>query len=261
MSTASRYFRAVTWLLIVAVLTTAIVLVFRYAAQPASSSEGAATAPPSSGYPAPTSSVPLPTPLPPGYPPPPTPLPTQSETEIAASLATEFAAATASAPAPPTPIGVVIGPQTFQNSTGQFQIALLPGWWAWSIGTTSIKNYDDEALGGEGDYPPGGLKIQIEVVEMPPGQSVEQWVSEFIANVKTAYQDSSRPGLSFTEPHAYVLGSHNGISYTIGAQPSIMEVVLPQSDSRLIIIALMPSDSPALPEALSMLSTLVVLPE
>jgi hypothetical protein len=40
-----------------------------------------------------------------------------------------------------------------------------------------------------------------------------------------------------------------------------MQIILPVSDGRLIVIGLRPNDSPTLPEALSMLSTLVILPE
>jgi hypothetical protein len=251
----------VGWLLVLAGLTAAIVIAFRSVGQPANPAGEATGDALSPGYPPPTAAAPLPTDLPPGYPPPPTPLPTLSETEQAAVWATEFAAMTASVPATPTPQGVVIGPRTITNLDGEFQLELASGWRAYLGRTTSIINYDDEAFGGEGNFPKGGLKIQIEVSELSSGQTVEQWVSQLIANVTAAHQDSGLPIPTFAEPQPDVLGNYEGISYDGNGQSPFMHIILPVSDGRLIIIEIRPSDSPALPEGLELLSTLVVLPE
>jgi hypothetical protein len=166
------------------------------------------------------------------------------------------------APVIPTPIGTVMGPQTVQSMDGDFQLELLPGWRAYLGSTTLIMNYDDSKIGEEGDLlPPGSLNIQIGVGRLPPEQSLDHWLTEWITVQMTNFQAPDQPTLASPTPQPYVLGSHQGITYNISAQPSFMQIILPVSDGRLIVIGLRPNDSPTLPEALSMLSTLVILPE
>ncbi len=198
--------------------------------------------------------------VPQGYPLP-TPAPTLSPPEVTATWGAWIAEATASVPTPlPTP-GPLIGPQIIYDPSGQFTMTLLSGWRAYVGGTTVIINYDDEQLSDVHTFPPGGLKIQIGVGELDPGESFEQWLSNWIAISLSPPPDSGLPNLTATEPQPYTLGNYDGVTYIINDEYSIMEIVLSLSAERVMVIGLTPADSPALPEALSMLSTVEALAE
>ncbi len=158
----------------------------------------------------------------------------------------------------PTPEGA---PVIITDPEGNFSLRLLPGWRAYVGGTTVIINYDDENLGGEGNFPPGALKIQIGVGKLEPGQSFEQWLSDWMAISTSFPPDFPQPTLTATDSQPYTLGRYEGVTYFINSEPRVLEIVLPVSDGRAIVISLTPADSPALSEALSMLSALDILPE
>jgi len=159
----------------------------------------------------------------------------------------------------PLPDGLIYDP------LGRFSLKLLPGWRA-SVpsanavsGATVIINYDDENLGGEGAFPPGALKIQIGAGKLPAGQSFEQWLSDWLTYRTVEEFPGPRP--TATEPMPYQLGRYEGVTFfRTGLDYTSMEIVLPLSDERVMAIGLVPADSPALSEALLMLSTLDVSP-
>jgi hypothetical protein len=158
----------------------------------------------------------------------------------------------------PTPEGI---PYLITDPVNHFSLILLPGWHAHVGGTTVIFNYDDENFGGEGNFPPGGLKIQFGVGDLEPKQSFEQWLAKWIASSIAPPPGSSSPSLTATEPRPYTLGKYRGVTYFIDADPRIMEIVFPLTDGRIMVIGLMPAGSLALPEALSILSTLDISSE
>jgi hypothetical protein len=182
-------------------------------------------------------SGPTPTPFPTGWPPDFTPSPTPTPTV--------------------TPEGA---PVIITDPEGNFSLQLLPGWRAHVGGSTSIKNYDDESLSDVHTFPPGGLKIQMGVGKLPDGQSFEQWLSDWLTYRNIEEFPGPRP--TSTEPIPYQLGNYQGVTFMrTGLDYTIMEIVLPLSDNRVMAISLVPADSPALAEALAMLSMLEISPE
>jgi len=57
-----------------------------------------------------------------------------------------------------------------------------------------------------------------------------------------------------------MLGRYEGIAYYLTGQLRVMEIILPWGDQGVMVIDLMPADSVAMSEALSMLSTISFLP-
>jgi hypothetical protein len=259
--------QAAAGLVLLAALALGLVAAFR-----AVRSNGLADAPAGTqaleGYPLPEVTTYPPT----GYPPPPATLPPPEATAIQATfdaeatmvMATMIAEMTASAPPPlPTP-GPIVGPQTIADPVNHFSLNLLSGWRA-SVpspnalaGVTDIVNYDVETVEDIHGYPLGGLKIQIGAGKLPSGQSFDQWLSDWLT-YRTIEFPGPRP--TPTEPIPYQLGSYEGVTFTrIGLDYPVMEIALPLSNERVMSISLVPADSPALEEALSMLSTLEVSP-
>jgi hypothetical protein len=140
-------------------------------------------------------------------------------------------------------------------------LQLLPGWHAAVGGTTVIVNYDETNLGSEGDFPPGAMKIQIGVGVLEQGQTFEQWLSNWISVSVAAPPDSGLSPITATWPTRSTIGRYEGVTYFLNGQPRVQEIILPLNDGRIIIIGLTPADSPALPEALSILSPLNVSPK
>ena len=156
----------------------------------------------------------------------------------------------------------VVDPQTIYDPAGQFSLILPPGWRALVYTTTSIYNYDENVVGEhEGSFPPGTLRIEIVVGKLPDGLSFEQWQSEQIARNTQPDPGIDWPGQTATEPQPYTLGRYDGFSYTLNGEPHILKINLPLSNSRVMVVTLKPSDSPALSEGLKILSTLEISSE
>jgi hypothetical protein len=177
---------------------------------------------------------------------------------------TRIAEATAAAPAAtstpsPTFTPLPSGQICYVDPLNHFSLLLSPGWFADPPpspdaigGATVLYNYD--TTDGEGIFPPGSLKIQITSDELDAGQSFDQWLSDLIA----FYTSSAEPiPLTATEPTPYALGQYEGVSFVLmGQDYSSLEIVLSLNGGRVLIIGLLPSDSSALSEGLSMLSSL-----
>lgn len=224
------------------------------------------------GYPLPGTAAPVPSPteLPQGYPPPPSPPPTLSLTEAAAYQATMEAVATAhtekrkadataSAPAIFTPLPD--GRLCYIDSLNRFSLLLPIGWQTDPppsenaiASATVIYNYDARKLGNEGGFPLDGLKIQISSSRVSEGQSIDRWVQDLISLYTSS--ENSAP-LTATQPIPYTIASYDGLSFIFTGQGfSSMQIVLPVSDARVLIIGLMPTESSALQDGLTMLATL-----
>jgi len=212
---------------------------------------------------------------PPGYPPPQATVPAPEATalegtriaETTAILATRIVAATASAPATiPVPLPTLTplpGGQTcYIDTLNHLSLKLLPNWHYSPPpspdalgGATVLYNYDPEKVtGSEGDFPPGSLKVQISTGKLEVGQSFDQWVSSLITSYTSSTESTP---LRATEPTPYKLGKYEGVSFVFtGNGYSSKEIVLPVNEGRVLIIGLMPADSSALLDGLSILDTL-----
>jgi len=151
---------------------------------------------------------------------------------------------------------------TFYEQANHYSLKLLPGWYAYSGngGEDSITNYDMEAITDLNRFQPGDLKINIGAGKLEPGQSFQQWVAHWITVEASPSPDSSMPPATATEPQPYTLGHYEGIAFFVTGQLRVMEIVLPWGDKGVMVIGLMPADSSAISEALSMLSTIDYLP-
>ena len=195
-----------------------------------------------SPLPTPTmTSGPTPTPYPTPWPPDFTPSPTSTPS--------------------PTPEGI---PAIIYDPLNRFSVTLLPGWYAYTpdanavAGVTTISNYDKRLID---DPPPGSLSIQISIGQLEPGQSFEQWLSNWRL-IETSPEYGAF-GVTLTEPRPYTLGRYDGVTFIGNApnSPSVLEIDLLTSDGRVAVIGLSPADSPILTEALQMLSTIEISPK
>jgi len=254
MKRAWDFTQVVGGLVLLGILAVGLITMFQAARGGAPAPALQVTAQTTEGYP------PLPegTSVPRGYPLP-TPAPTLSPPEMTATWGTWIAEATASVPAAtPTPL---IDSQIISDPTGQFTLTLLSGWNAWVGGVTTIVNYESENLGGEGDFPPGGIKVQMGIGNLAPDQSFEQWQADQIVRDTSPNPEDGWPGQTATEPLPYTLGGYQGFSYSLSGPPPILVINLQLNDGRVINLSLIPADSSALEEALSMLSTLEISSE
>ncbi len=152
---------------------------------------------------------------------------------------------------------------SFYEHENHYSLKLLPGWYAYNAhgGEDSVTNYDDNAVTDLNRFQPGNLKINIGVGKLSAGQSLQQWVADRISVNTSSGPDSPMPTATATEPEAYALGHNEGLAYYIDSkQLRIMEIVLPWGDHGVMVVDVMPADSSALREALSMLSTINYLP-
>jgi hypothetical protein len=153
--------------------------------------------------------------------------------------------------------------QTFYENESHYSLKLPTGWYAYNAhgGEDLVTNYDVNAVTDLNRFEPGNLKIDIGVGKLSAGQSLQQWVADRISVNTASSPDSPMPPATATEPEAYTLGHNEGLAYYIDSkQLRIMEIILPWGDHGVMVIDVMPADSSALPEALSMLSTINYLP-
>jgi hypothetical protein len=160
----------------------------------------------------------------------------------------------------PTPEGI---PYIITDPVNRFSMTVLPGWYAYTpdakaiVGVTSIANYDMRL---EDQQPQGGLSIQISIGQLKPGQSFEQWLTDWRA-LETS-PESGAFGVTLTDSRPYKLGPYEGVTF-IGNKlnnPSVLEIDLLTSGGRIAVIGLSPADSPVLSEAFQMLSTIEISP-
>lgn len=187
-------------------------------------------------------------------------------TYVVQATATTAALMTAMPTLVPTLTPLPSGQRCYVDPVNNFTLLLNPGWQAnppptgAANGDTILYNYNVEAVGGSevgggGDLPQDAMKIQMAVGELNTNQTFEQWLSDRI----NVYGTSAAPTpLTTTVPSPYTLGRYSGVSFLIsGYGPNALEIALPINGS-VAVIGLIPADSPTLPEAVSMLSTLNV---
>lgn len=163
----------------------------------------------------------------------------------------------------PTP-GPLIGPQTLYDPISHFSLTLAPGWYA-SVpdshfaSVTDIANYNFYTE----SRPLNGISIQIQAGPLPPSQSFEQWLADF--RVRETSPESGAFGVTLTAPQPYKLGPYEGVAYVATGQKgeSVLVLLMQSGDGWVAVISLSPYDasnppSPALSEALSMLSTIQI---
>ncbi len=206
--------------------------------------------------------------------PPDTPPPQLSPNPLAASAttaATELTPVATQTVAPSSTPSFTLAPSTTPIQTSivitdplnRFTLTVLPGWYAYTpsanatAGATMLYNFDT-AFAAE--YPPGGVSIQIGAGELAPGESIEQWLSDRIA-LETS-PEIGAGGVTASLPEPYTLGRYEGFTFDLYdsfSGDSTQEIDL-FSGTRVVAIGIKPIGSAAFAEALSMLSTLEILP-
>jgi hypothetical protein len=197
---------------------------------------------------------------PPAYPGPATdsPLITPQDTTLSSTAIGDW---TATAPtAQPTARPAEEG-QTIQAAAGQLSLTLRPGWYAYLAGTTYLTNYDQDQVQDVTTLPQGGIKIVLDLGTLNEGQNFDDWLVNWIDLSTAPPPDTNLPRLSVTEPEPYELGSYAGVAYFIEDIPRIMQIVLPASDGRIVMIGLTSAETTDNRDALAMLSTLQILPK
>jgi hypothetical protein len=186
-------------------------------------------------------------------------LPLPTATLPISPLPTPTVTSEPTATATPHPDGLIYDP------VNRFSVQLLPGWYAitpeaiFAVGVTSISNYDQRLVD---EPPPGSVRIDITVSELDAGQSFEQWLSN--QRALETNPDLGGGGITLTEPQPYTLGRYTGVTY-IGtdsfSNDAVTLIYLLTSDGRIVGIGVSPAGALALPDVLSMLSTLDVSPK
>ncbi len=214
----------------------------------------------SGGVPAATAPADTPTPQPQDTPAPATPTLPAAPTEPSATpWPPDFT------PSPTiTPTATSEGvPYVITDPLNRISLTVFPGWYSRTpsavavAGVTRLANYDVYHVDPR---PPGGLDIQISAGPLDPGQTFEQWVTEWRAHITSP--EFNPYNVTLTEPQPYTLGTYQGVSF-IGTGDSgvgTLEIDL-HHEGWVVVIGLSPADSPVLPEALAMLATLTILPE
>lgn len=192
---------------------------------------------------------------------------TTPETAIAAALPTSTSAPSTvrlstSEPlhtpvSPPASTPTLEGATCFINQIAGFTLQLPSGWYIEGPWDTEFQNlfynYDPNLYGSEGNFPPAGQKIDLNVSPLETGISFEQWLAERRNN-----ESSAGPvEIQLSEPVPYTLGKYTGVAYTATGYGDVFIIHL-SGDQKLISIGLWPAGSSAQQEALAMLATLDV---
>ncbi len=158
--------------------------------------------------------------------------------------------AQAQASVQPTSTPLPSGEQCFVDRYDHISLWLPSGWRGMGEdrkGTDYFFNYSEADLPPRGGFPPGGIKVEIEFAQVKAGQTFEQWYSDLVA----------RMAPDAPTPYPYELGKHKGYAQDLqGDEVGSMVITLPRGDGGVVLIGLMPANSPALSDALKMLSTL-----
>ena len=194
-----------------------------------------------------------------GYPAPATVSPSTPSPDGTAIASSDDKATASAVPPVAATTGRIIGPQTITDPAGHYSLGLRAGWWASLGATTVLVNYDEDTIANVNKFAPGDLKVQISVGRVQAGQSFDQWLSDWIAIETAPAPGSGKPNLAATMPVPFKLGNYDGFQFTIDSEYPITEVDLPIDDGWVIIIGFTPSDSPAMSEALSMLTGIEIL--
>jgi len=194
----------------------------------------------------------------------PYPSPNQStalaESRLAVTLSSSFAATSSAFPIPtpylqPTDTYSEHDPVCFVDPSHRFSLVIAPGWYASPMGGHSVTlyNYDYRHIAEQDDvFSNGGMKVSLDVLDVVQGTNFDQYVEDRIE----VEQQAAENRLIVTDPISYTLGAYSGVAFTFsGYGLDVMEIIL-KDGNRIAIIGLMPANSPALPEAMSILSSL-----
>jgi hypothetical protein len=183
------------------------------------------------------------------------------ETDQAYSLsATLTAIARPTITVPPTYTYSVNRSVCFIDPSLGFSLNLASGWYASSwydsntgVSSVTLFNYDykNPTIPNE-VIPKGGMKVSLDVLDLVQGTDFDQFVEDRIKDNESATDNR----LNITNPISYTLGTYSGVAFSAsGYGPDVMEIIL-INGNRIAIIGLMPADSPAMQEAISILSSL-----
>ncbi len=182
------------------------------------------------------------------------------EVWIAETQSASFAATMTAVPRPaltalPTDTYSENNPVCYIDPLSRFSLVVAPGWYATPLGGYALilYNYDYNDPGLQHDiFSKGGMKVSLDVVDLPPEKDFDQFVQDRIIVEK----EGAEIQVTVTDPIRYTLSAYSGVTFTVsGYYPDVMEILL-QSGNRIAIIGLMPANSPALTQAMSILSSL-----
>lgn len=145
--------------------------------------------------------------------------------------------------------GGVVGPKCYSDDASGLSLRLPGGWSVCSSVqgiALSLYNYgphDIKLNHGFGKFPPGAAKIEVYPVSLKPGQSFEQWLSDWAA-----------PTRNF-RPRKF--GKHDAVYDLVqNEMGGTLTIVSPLDGGKIVVIHVTPADSSSLSSAVAMLSTL-----
>ena len=163
----------------------------------------------------------------------------------------------------PTPINETC----YVDHLNRFSLRLLSGWRTDgppdidAVGGASVfYNYtadDIKSNHGLTELPSNAVKVQVSSAKIAENWTFEQWINAAIQTTKPSSLSKSY-GTSTTTPYPYELATYKGMAYSVSdlSGTNALVVNLEIKSDRVLIITILPANTPALSQALSMLSTL-----
>jgi hypothetical protein len=151
------------------------------------------------------------------------------------------------------------GKTCYVDRVNEFSLELPAGWYTTPpdrladppIGdhSTTIFNYKDRW--GGSDFLPGEIKLTIQKLSIGPDQTLQGWIAERVS----LYRDQKEPLTQASDPIHYQLRDYPGYAFTISALGEAQEIAI-ADNSHAVLINILPVDSSAYEEAISILKTI-----
>jgi hypothetical protein len=167
----------------------------------------------------------------------------------------------------PTSPQKLTGPTCYTDGLNQFSLQLPTGWRASippdinAVGGASIfYNYaldEVESNHGAVELPTNAVKVQITSVKLADDETFEQWIDASIQSPNSS-ELSKQYTTTTTTPYPYEIAGYTGMAYSMQdfSGTNMLIINLQVDNDRVLIVTIMPASSPALSDALSMLSSL-----
>lgn len=137
---------------------------------------------------------------------------------------------------------------------GNLVVSLPEGWYASSLpDRMDIKNYPDE---GGGEFVDGDKRIVIEltVSNADQGQDAESLIGAAVKINQDAYAVNGLDASHILSPEPCMFGELTGYSFRIADSPGYFVAYLADSVGRIVRVKIVPTTSPALEDAIKILS-------
>lgn len=153
------------------------------------------------------------------------------------------------------------GPACLVDTAAGLAVRLPIGWYGNSSpNIIEITNYDPDKLifqhGAALNMPADQIKIELYVFEMDPGISMDQYITA--EKFRVLQGDDINPSITWSKNSPIKLGKYEGVTYfiTVDGDWSSQGISIRVSDKKAIKFNIFPSDSPALKDAVAILSHL-----